>query len=272
MKKIAFLFLILLAACSHQKEKRVFLSILAENHALVLPRYLQCIEKLDYHKKAISIYIHAAENRDETEEILRKWAEENKNSYAQIIFDSEIDPKYPDGFQYYSAIKNKALEKAKEANADYFFLVDCNSLIAPQTLRYLIHERKPIVAPMLRAIPEINDPFSNFFCDVTPNGYFKEHPEYWLILNEIKTGTFTVPLVHCTYLVEKAYFDKLTYLDESADLDFIVFSRSARENQVSQFISNEQTFGVFFHFYQNPIENEAETTRLQHILSLPASQ
>ncbi len=231
---------------------------------------MECIEKLDYNKKAISIYIQTERNRDETEEILRKWAEENYDNYARIIFDTNIDPEDPDGLQYYSAIKNKALQKAKESKADYFFLVDCSSLIAPQTLSSLIHEEKPIVAPMLRAIPEIRDPFSNFFCDVSENGYFKEHPEYWLILNEIKVGTFAVPLVHCTYLVEKAYLDKLQYLDGSEDFDFIVFARSARENQVEQFICNKQIFGVLFHFKKDPIVNKDEKSRLQHILSLPA--
>ena len=152
-------------------------------------------------------------------------------------------------FRVLAKIRNKSLEKAKETKSDYYFVVDCDNFIAPYTLSDLIAKDKPIIAPMLRAIPEFNDLYSNFFCAVDPNGYYKPDPLYEKLLLRKVVGTLPVPVVHCTYLIKNEVLDKLSYIDGTRDYEFVIFSRLARQNDVSQWICNEKEYGTLIHFF-----------------------
>ena len=52
-----------------------------------------------------------------------------------------------------------------------------------------------------------------------------------------------MPVVHCTYLVRKDSIKHLTYDDRSKDFEFVIFSRSARKNGITQYIDNRQQYG-----------------------------
>ncbi len=142
--------------------------------------------------------------------------------------------------------------------------MDCDNFIAPYTLKSLIEKNKPIIAPLLHSLPEAHDVYSNFFADVDNNGYYKDHPDFFKISNREVVGTFKVPVVHHVYLIKSEVIDKLTYIDESSDWEFIVFSRSARHQQIPQYICNERDFGSFIHFYKNLSLNE-EAKAFEHI-------
>lgn len=244
----------------YSEDKTVLLSILARDKAHVLDQYLDCIENLDYNKKLITIYINTNNNRDNTEEILNKWTEKNKAHYCQIILDSHKVENLPTTnphdweavrFKVLGNIRQKSMQKTKEYGCDYYFVVDCDNFILPCTLKELVKQDKPIIAPLLHSIPEQKDLYSNYFCAISATGYYQDHPDYLKILNGTMAGTFKVPVVHCTYLINSAYVDKLRYIDDTNDYEFVVFSRSARENSVDQYICNEKEFGTLVHFYNN---------------------
>lgn len=246
----------LTAFANGQPIQTVLLAILARNKAHVLPDYLKCIENLDYNKKAITIYINTNNNEDETFEILNEWAKKNRKRYHKIIFNvhevTDLAPTKPhewtvQRFKVLGGIRNRSLQVAKERNCHFYFVVDCDNFITPCTLSELIKKNKPIIAPMLRAIPEPGDPYSNFVCDINEGGYEKDHPDYDLILQRKKTGIFRVPIVHCTYLIKTQFLDRLGYIDNTKHHEFVVFSRMARNNGVPQFICNEKNFGVLLH-------------------------
>jgi hypothetical protein len=108
-------------------------------------------------------------------------------------------------------------------------------------------QRKPIIAPMLRAIPDPTNNYSNFFGEINEDGYFQDDDRYWSVLRRDVIGTIQVPVIHCTYLIDLTYLDKITYVDDTDDYEFIIFSRSARDNGVPQYICNELNFGTIFH-------------------------
>ena len=241
--------------------KKVLLAILAKNKAHVLQAYLKCIEKLDYDKKLIGIYVNTYNNIDNTKKILKEWIEKNKNDYRFIYYEncesnenlSDYSKKSPvEEFKLLGKIRNKSLKKTKHFGCDYYFVVDCENFITPSTLKDLIQEDKPIIAPMLTSIPVKNDAYSNYFYSILENGYYLDHPDYYKILNRSIIGTLKVPVVHCTYLIKASYLDKLNYIDETNHHEFIVFSRCARSNNIDQYICNEKQFGYILHF-----ENES---------------
>lgn len=229
---------------------------MARNKAHVLADYLTCIENLEYDKQALAIYINTNNNDDNTREILDEWTKKNKRLYRNIIMDAHniqnlIPTKphvwTPQRFKVLGTIRNKSLQIAHMLACDYYFVVDCDNFITPCTLRSLIRKDKPIIAPMLRAVPHPGDTYSNFVCAVNEDGYEKRHPDYIKILRREKVGTFLVPIVHCTYLIKTEFLNLLGYTDETHHHEFIVFSRLARKNGVRQYICNEKKFGVLLH-------------------------
>ena len=275
-----FLFITINCSIMHaeeqQEQKSVLLAILARNKAHLLPRFLRCIEALEYDKKCITIYINTNNNEDKTEEILENWTAQNREQYRSIIFEShEVEgiPKTgphewnPERFKLLGSIRNKSLQKTKECKCDYYFVVDCDNFIAPKTLSYLIGKDKPIIAPLLRSVPTINDPYSNYFCDITEGGYYQSHPDYQPILQRAKIGTFKVPVVHCTYLVKAEYVDALNYIDGTDDYEFVIFSRNARNRGIEQYICNELEFGTLLHFSEE-LSLEQEKIRTADLAKL----
>lgn len=259
---------VILCSCNVKKEPTVLLSITAKNKEHILNRFLKCIDNLDYNKSAITLHILTGCSEDNTEAVLRNWVDQRRNLYKDVVFITTDDPRFDQdlvsGFH-----KEMVLELAQEKQTDFCFVVSPVSFIVPQTLKTLVEKNVPIVAPLLRPIPELNDNSTNFFAAVTEHGFYKDDPDYWLIFNRVKTGMFQVPVVHCTYLIRSDAYDKLSYLWESTDFEFLNFARHARKNGVEQYICNEEEFGVFLHFYGSPSVDE-QKKRLQYIFSLPS--
>lgn len=206
------------------------------------------------------VYINTNDNSDDTEEILERWVETHKEHYCKIIYEKHdtdhgatTNPHEWDAkrFKVLSEIRNRSLRLSQKEKSDFYFVVDCDNFIEPATLELLIAEDKPIIAPMLVSIPEKNDHYSNFFCDVDAKGYYKHHAHYDAILNRKYIGTFCVPVIHCTYLIKSEYLPLLSYQDGTDDYEFVIFSRIARQKGISQYICNKEYFGCLVHFYDN---------------------
>lgn len=255
----------------YSEDKKVLLVILARNKEHVLERYFDCISKLNYDKRLITIYINTNNNKDNTEKVLKSWVDINDKYYHKIDFEThsveelnkdEGDPHNwnPNRFKVLGEIRNKSLQKTLEYGCDYYFVVDCDNFIEPDTLKDMINEDRPIIAPMLETYIEKDDSYSNYFCAVTPNGYYRHHTDYQLILTRQKIGTFEVPVVHCTYLIKRECIEtrKLTYIDESQHYEFVIFSRSARKNGIKQFICNKKYYGCLVHFFDEKISLDKE--------------
>ena len=258
-----------------KENKTILLAILARNKEHVLPKFLDCIDKLDYNKKLITVYINTNNNEDSTKSILEEWIKKSEKHYKSVLFENyeiqDMPPSKPHEWTFprlkiLGAIRDKSLRIAKEYGCDYYFVVDCDNFIKPSTLKFLLSKDKPIIAPLLKSRPYLNDTYSNYFCDVLDTGYYKDHPDYMKIWKKEMIGTFKAPVVHCTYLINSNYIDKLSYLENgSNDYEFIIFSRSARKNGVNQYICNEEDFGVSIHFFDNPSLQE-ESKRVKDYL------
>lgn len=281
MKRIApfYLALLLLFSCdSKPQDKKVFLVILARNQEHFLPRYLKNLENFHYNKKLITVYINTNNNNDNTEEILKEWAKKNKSIYSSIIFESHEIPNLESAsghdwskqrLKEIGKIRNRSLELAKSSGCDYYFVSDCDNFVAPETLQFLINKNRPIIAPMLYDIPDPKDTNANFYFSVDNKGYFSFDRFYYPIYHRNIRGMIKVPVVHCTYLIKKEYLDRLTYQDGSDDHEFVIFSRSARENNIDQFICNERDFGVQFAFMDKKMTLEEEVKVTKPFLYLP---
>ena len=100
---------------------------------------------------------------------------------------------------------------------------------------------------MLRHVEYPANVYSNWHEGITFNGYCDYHPAYALVLarDVLATGVHKVPVVHCTYLVKKDAIPKLSYLaDTTGRHEYVIFSETARANNVAQFLDNRDDYGV----------------------------
>uniref|UniRef100_A0A671G9A8 Collagen beta(1-O)galactosyltransferase 2 n=1 Tax=Rhinolophus ferrumequinum TaxID=59479 RepID=A0A671G9A8_RHIFE len=236
----------------------VLVAVLARNAAHTLPPFLGCLERLDYPKSRMAIWAATDHNVDNTTEILREWLKNVQKLYHYVewrpmdepeSYPDEIGPKHwpASRFSHVMKLRQAALRTAREKWSDYILFIDVdNFLTNPQTLNLMIAENKTIVAPML----ESRGLYSNFWCGITPQGFYKRTPDYIQIREWKRVGCFPVPMVHSTFLIDlrKEASDKLVFYPPHQDYtwtfdDIIVFAFSSRQAvdrppmEPSQFVS-----------------------------------
>ncbi len=231
---------------------RVLVAILAKQKEEFLSLYLECIEALDYPKSSIVLYIRTNNNTDRTEQILREWVERVGSLYAGVEFDAaNVDLSVEQfaahewnaaRFHVLGHIRNISLRRTLAHECDFYFVADVDNFVSPSTLRELVALNVPIVAPFLRSLGS-RYLYSNYHAEVDANGYYKESDQYGWILNRWVRGILEAPVIHCTYLVRADVLSELTYEDESARYEYVIFSDSARKRGIPQYLDNRQVYG-----------------------------
>lgn len=234
----------------------VCISILVRNGENFLHTYLDCIESQQYPKNRIGIYIHTNSNTDNTENILTAWTQQWQDRYHSIklITDKpdvvkDVDVARYSNHEWNSVrffvlgnIRNMAIDYARQEKYDFYFTVDVDNFIVPETLPSLVKLNLPIVAPML-PLDFADTTYANFHAAVTDNGYFKDTDLFNNIRFQHVTGIIEVPVVHCSYLIRSDCIPKINYVDHSGRHEYVIFSESARNTDIKQYIDNTTFWG-----------------------------
>ncbi|BES98199.1 glycosyltransferase 25 family [Nesidiocoris tenuis] len=247
-------------ASDQKKSETVLISILVRNKAHTLPYFLTYLEKLDYPKDRISLWIRSDHNQDNSIEIVEKWLTEYGHKYHSVhkVLDKQSPPKiegeqglahWPKSrYHHVIPLRESALHTARYMWADYIWVLDCDVFITNSTtLRDLIAKNLPIVAPALRS----DGLYSNFWCGMSSEYYYMRTEEYGPILNRKKRGCFTVPMVHSSVLINlrSAASDGLTYDPQALKGyqgpfdDIITFARSANMSGINMTVCNDVIYG-----------------------------
>ena len=231
---------------------KVLVCIIALNVEPTLDLYLQCIEELDYPKDRIVVYIRTAEGADLTHLMLSLWGKRLAHAYAHIDFDASASGETfgslnertdaPTQDVAMACAHNLALRKTREYGCDYYFSSSLDNFLRPSVLGELVRRDLPIVAPFLRALNR-GARYSNFYADIDDYGYYKESPNYDLILLQSIKGLFELPVVHGTYLVRADVLTHLTFEDGTPRHSYVIFSDSARQAGIPQYLDNRQVYG-----------------------------
>lgn len=245
----------------------VFWGTIVLNNDQTIPLFLKSLENIQYEKKQIILQMNLFNDSEATKKQIEEWIGSNEKNYRQIILvdNSALKNKRfneKDFNHVIAGIKDEYLVKTKMLGCDYGMITASDVFLEPKTVSTLIQKKKPIIAPLLRPLPEPADPFRNFFADVTDAGYYKDHKDYYPIANREKLGTFKVPCVHMAYLINAEYIDKLSFSDQFIHWELISFSNNARRNNVSQYICNENEFGFFLHFNKGQTPEEEKSFAL----------
>ncbi|GAA6222576.1 procollagen galactosyltransferase 2-like [Lates japonicus] len=236
----------------------VLITILARNTQHSLPYFLGCIDRLDYPKDRIAIWAASDHSVDNSTAILQEWLRGVQHLYHSVewrpleqpsSYADEQSPKHwPDSrFTHVMKLKQAALRAARRLWTDYILFVDSDNLLTNrQVLSDMMAENLTIVAPML----ESKSLYSNFWCGITPQGYYRRTPEYIPIRKWKRQGCFAVPMVHSTYLLDLrrrasralAFYPPHPQYPYHLD-DIMAFAFSAREAGVQMYVCNRDHYG-----------------------------
>ncbi|XP_064231671.1 inactive glycosyltransferase 25 family member 3 isoform X2 [Aotus nancymaae] len=236
----------------------VVLAILARNAEHSLLHYLGALERLDYPRARLALWCATDHNVDNTTEMLQEWLAAVGDDYATVVWRPEGEPRsYPDEegpkhwtkerHQFLMELKQEALTFARDWGADYILFADTDNILTNnQTLRLLMGQGLPVVAPML----DSQTYYSNFWCGITPQGYYRRTAEYFPTKNRQRRGCFRVPMVHSTFLVSLRAegADQLAFYPPHPNYtwpfdDIIVFAYACQAAGVSVHVCNEHRYG-----------------------------
>ncbi|EZA57456.1 Glycosyltransferase 25 family member [Ooceraea biroi] len=264
-----FINLTRLVTCDvNTKEPTVLIAILVRNKAHTLPYFLSLLERQDYPKKRISLWICSDNNVDNSIEILNKWISSESEKYHSLnvylnasstgFRDERASTDWsPHRFAHVIDLRERALNHARQIWADFIWMLDADVfLINPSTLRKLVHKEHVVAAPLLKS----DGMYSNFWAGMTAEHYYVRTDLYEPILFREKTGCHHVPMVHTAVLVDlrtresdllSYRADKLNAYDGPQD-DIITFAVGANKSGVPLFVCNDEVYG----FVTVPLEND----------------
>ncbi|KAM4695808.1 inactive glycosyltransferase 25 family member 3 [Rhinophrynus dorsalis] len=249
---------LLLVAGQVQGPPSLVIAIIARNAADALPYSLGALERMDYPRDRVSVWCATDHNEDTTKEVLQEWVEAVRPLYHSVEWKVEEEPRwYPEEtgpkhwpkarYEHVMKLRQEALTYAREKNADYILYVDADNVLTnDQTLQLLIAENKTIVAPML----DSQTGFSNFWCGITPQGFYRRTPDYYPTRNRQRIGCFPVPMVHSTFLLDLRKDDsrQLAFHPPHPNYtwtydDIIVFAYSCQAAGVQSYVCNTHRYG-----------------------------
>lgn len=252
-------------------QPNVFLALLVKQKKAVLPLFLESLNNWDYPKENIFIYIRTNNNTDNTKQLLEEWIDKYSSEYKGCLYNSEDVPekveKYDihfwngERFRVLGKIRQESMKQALLTDCEYYFVVDIDNFLFPETLKELVKLDLPIVAPFLRyavALGENADTpieaakreghmsryYSNYHDKVDDFGSIIAEDVYYKILNQEIKGIIECMCVHCTYLIKREYLSELSYLEQSDRWEYMVFSNSARNKAIPQYLDNRTIYGV----------------------------
>ncbi|XP_063172246.1 inactive glycosyltransferase 25 family member 3 [Candoia aspera] len=236
----------------------VVVAVLARNAQHSLPHYLGALERLDYPAERISLWCATDHNVDNTTQMLQAWLHAVEKRYRSVAWRSVEEPSsYPNElgpkhwteprFEQIMRLKQEALDFARSQGAGYILFADTDSILTNnRTLKFLIAQKKSVVAPMM----DSQTYYSNFWCGITPQGYYRRTADYFPTKNRHRLGCFAVPMVHATFLIDLRKDDtvNLTFYPPHPSYswpfdDINVFAYSCQAAGAEMYLCNQERFG-----------------------------
>ncbi|XP_033927849.1 procollagen galactosyltransferase 1 isoform X2 [Melopsittacus undulatus] len=260
---------------------RVTVALLARNAAHALPVTLGALERLRHPKERTALWVATDHSVDNTTALLREWLLRMRGLYHRVEWRPLEEPtSYPDEegpkhwsplrYEHVMRLRQAALEAARAAWSDYLLFLDADNVLTnPDTLGLLMAENKTLVAPML----DSRAAYSNFWCGMTAQGYYRRTPLYLPVRRRERRGCFAVPMVHSTFLLDlrRAKAAALSFYPPGPDYtwaldDIIAFAHACRRAEVQMFVCNQEVYG----FLPVPLRSHSslqdEAESFQHLL------
>ncbi|XP_046397512.1 procollagen-lysine,2-oxoglutarate 5-dioxygenase 1 isoform X2 [Ischnura elegans] len=214
----------------------VLFAIFIEQATPFLEEFFHKLERQEYPKKRIHIFIHNSEEYHAKD--VKKFVDEVEDEYASI---KQIIP--DDNIKEWHA-RNLAINHCSTINCDYFFNVDAVAHVDnPSTLINLIEQNRSVVGPMLTRPQKA---WSNFWGALTADGFYARSMDYMEIVQNERRGLWNIPYISACYLINgtviKNEETKPSYIRNLMDAD-MAFCQNMREKNIFMYVSNRLDYG-----------------------------
>lgn len=124
------------------------------NRAWILPRYLQCLQNLDFPAELISYCFVINDSTDLTADLLSDFASTHEGKVKLIFADqgtkrTRTHYRGNYNFDQLSRLRNSLLDVFLHSNCSYLFSVDSDILVPPDSLNSLLEDRCDIVSALV---------------------------------------------------------------------------------------------------------------------------
>jgi hypothetical protein len=241
----------------------IYFHVLAKDKAKIMDYWLeQNLDCIDYPKDRIHLHFRTNDNNDNTASIIEQWISKQESDpdgwqWGSIrMDDTSVDPTIkqygvhewnPDRFKLLGYLREDGVNDAIAEERDFYFVCDVDNFLMPHTLKTLVGYNLPVVAPLLRYAVTDEDsqhlPYANFHFLATQNGYFLDEPGYYRVLNGEIRGLIKCDVVHCTYLIRKDILPRVSYVNNSDDYEYVIFSNELRRLGIPQYLDNQEVYG-----------------------------
>ncbi|XP_065349170.1 multifunctional procollagen lysine hydroxylase and glycosyltransferase LH3 isoform X2 [Cloeon dipterum] len=219
----------------------VLVSIFIGQPTPFLEEFINKIVALDYPKSAIHLFIH---NKAEYHaKQLSKFVTEHGSDYQSVEFIEHIEDTCEESG------RNKAISHCVGLNCEYLFVVDSIAhLDNKETLKNLIEQNRPVIAPLLTRHKKA---WSNFWGALNSDGYYARSADYLQIVEGERKGVWNVPHISACYLVQGSILAdehlRPTYTSSRGVDPDMAFCESLRHNDIFMFVDNLKDFGHLIH-------------------------
>lgn len=227
-----------LTALKESEYPLVVIGIFIQQPTPFVTVFFERLLKLQYPKNRLKLFIYNQEAHHESE--VSSFLQGHGSLYQDVKF---IGPEEAmDG----ATSRNLGFDMCrKDKDCDYFFSLDIEVVLKNEnTLKILIEQNLPIVAPMITRIGRL---WSNFWGALSADGYYARSEDYVDIVQGRRVGVWNVPYVSNVYLVKGSLLrSELTDLDlfHSHILDpDMAYCHNVRSKGIFMYVSNMHTFG-----------------------------
>nr|CAH0113763.1 unnamed protein product [Daphnia galeata] len=215
---------------------KVVIGIFIENPTPFFEEFLHKFLALSYPKDKIHLYIHNGASYHGKQ--IAGFVESHGTEYASVkLVNHEENVK-----EWHA--RNMGIEECLKKKCEYYFNVDSLAHIDnPHTLKLLIEQNRPVVAPMMIRPYQA---WSNFWGSLTTDGFYARSIDYMEIVKGERRGLWNVPFVTSVYLVRGDIIHnpktKPSYIHNLLDAD-MAFCTNMRNNDVYLFVTNRLDWG-----------------------------
>ncbi|KAI4877448.1 hypothetical protein NFI96_034587 [Prochilodus magdalenae] len=200
--------------------------------------FFERLLNLQYPKNRLKLFIYNQEPHHDQH--IRSFLESHEAEYQGVKLigpDEGVDP---------ITSRNMGFDMCRDdIDCEYFFSVDVEVVLKnDNTLKILIEQNKPFIAPMMTKPGRL---WTNFWGALSADGYYARSEDYVDIVQERRTGVWNVPYVSQVYLLSANVLRSELKADDlfhSATLDAdMAFCSKVRNQGVFMFVTNMHTFG-----------------------------
>jgi cellulose synthase/poly-beta-1,6-N-acetylglucosamine synthase-like glycosyltransferase len=139
--------------------KTVLIGCPIQNRSSCVDDYLEHIYNLDYPKEDIILAFFVNNSTDETGEIIREFYKEHQKEYRQCLYfesdkilkgrqDNQMRMHGRD-YTLFTVVRNTFLKKILRYSWDYFYSVDSDVLVPPDSLKKLLSHGKDVCSALI---------------------------------------------------------------------------------------------------------------------------